>query len=710
MEELSLTAPPARDLLGAAVWLDPSDSPERVNHLLKMAAEAGLGWARFFIMWPFVEPRPGEWDFTLFDTAFDAAARHGVRVKATLTANNRPWHAGNPSLLHGHTGFYDAAHRRAAATYIDRVVERYRAHPGLGQWILWNEPIGHGDPGPERLEQWRAWLESEYAGNLAALNERWRTGYASFAEIPLAEEVARADFRSVLWASYRPMLDDARARADRLSEQVRWVAERVRALDPTTPTCVNPTTLLENHALEGVDLNALAGAVDVIGASYHPAWHFTFAPPAVFAALMVAGVRLQAGLPAARGVEVTELQFGNAIASGPRPAGLHPSGLHEHVLQRFILAGLAGGAQSVTGWALNTRGQDFEAGDWALIGDDDQPSARSRAVRRLSERLGALRARTGPWRAAPAEAWVILDPASEGLDAVDGHGLPEHESRHTHAAAYGAGLSAVLLAHLGLSATISSLAHLPPSVAPGALILALGLTAWTTADAERLLGLVNGGATLVLDATTGRKTPDAALHRPWPGGLGEALGLSVETLETNLNGFPVTWEGLDAGTLSLTRAHHRLSGPWSAWPQARFADGGPVILERPHGRGRVLVARALLGAGLGQNFANTSQFLRNVLRHALPQAPAVTLLAQPPSATLTPISVPQAGPDLEGRLWLALTEDRDARGQDLRLKLAPGAWQDLWTGLSVERDATGEAALPAEDGIAILARAGGAPG
>ena len=121
-------------------------------------------------------------------------------------------------------------------------------------------------------------------------------------------------------------------------------------------------------------------------------------------------------------------------------------------------------------------------------------------------------------------------------------------------------------------------------------------------------------------------------------------------------------------------------------------------------------ARAPLGAGLGQNYANTSQFLRNALRHALPQAPAVTLLAQPPSATLTPVSVPQAGPDLEGRLWLALAEDRDARGQDLRLKLAPGTWQDLWTGRPIQRDATGKAALRAKDGIAILARAKGAPG
>ena len=59
-------------------------------------------------------------------------------------------------------------------------------------------------------------------------------------------------------------------------------------------------------------------------------------------------------------------------------------------------------------------------------------------------------------------------------------------------------------------------------------------------------------------------------------------------------------------------------------------------------------------------------------------------------------------------LNLAAPPARDLLGA--ALGLAPGAWQDLWTGLSVERDATGEAALPAQEGIAILARAGGAPG
>ena len=76
--------------------------------LFAQAAESGLGWVRLFLMWPWIEEGPGTWNFGVFDLAFDAAVRHGVRIKATLTANSGPWWLGTPSMLHSHTGFLSA--------------------------------------------------------------------------------------------------------------------------------------------------------------------------------------------------------------------------------------------------------------------------------------------------------------------------------------------------------------------------------------------------------------------------------------------------------------------------------------------------------------------------------------------------------------------------------------------------------------------------
>ena len=73
----------AKESLGCQIWLEPSDSAERVDLLFRRGAESGLGWARIFLMWPWLEPVPGEWNFDLFDHAFASAARHGLKRQIT---------------------------------------------------------------------------------------------------------------------------------------------------------------------------------------------------------------------------------------------------------------------------------------------------------------------------------------------------------------------------------------------------------------------------------------------------------------------------------------------------------------------------------------------------------------------------------------------------------------------------------------------------
>lgn len=50
--------------------------------------------ARLFLMWAYMEPDPGKWDFSLYDAAFRSAEKHHVRIVATLTPNDPPTHMG----------------------------------------------------------------------------------------------------------------------------------------------------------------------------------------------------------------------------------------------------------------------------------------------------------------------------------------------------------------------------------------------------------------------------------------------------------------------------------------------------------------------------------------------------------------------------------------------------------------------------------------
>ena len=368
--------------------------------LFAQAAASGLGWARLFLMWPWIEEEPGTWNFGVFDLAFDAAVRHGIRIKATLTANSGPWWLGTPSMLHSHTGFLGPDQRPPMERYIRACVERYGRHAGLGQWILWNEPNGGNERTPEALEHWQGWLRRHYSGDIAALNHRWRTGYRTFAEVQFPEDIPHPMHRGQFWNSYGPWLLDWQARAAWLNGELAWIKEIVRSIDASTELCVNPTEVLANQALGGSDLDAMARLVDVIGASYHPAWHFTFADRLEFPGLMVAGVRLEAAQPGARRVEVTEVQSGNTLNSSNRPANVTPA-----EVARFYLAGLAAGAESVTGWCLNVRSHDFEAGDWGLLDNQDRPSGRSRMLAELCARLDA----------AYAAHWAVVGATTESV-------------------------------------------------------------------------------------------------------------------------------------------------------------------------------------------------------------------------------------------------------------------------------------------------------
>lgn len=686
----------ANELLGCQIWVEPDDSPQRIDALVAAAAESGLGWLRIFLMWPWIEREPGHWDFTVFDTTFDAAAWHDIRIKATLTANSGPWHIGTPSMLHSHTGFLWPEQREPMRRYIEKCVKRYRSHPALGQWILWNEPTGADERSDEALAHWRHWLPAHYGGDIDRLNHRWRTGYQSFGEIPFPEDIPYKAHRGHVWNSYGPWLADWRARADWLVEELEWVQTIVREIDPDTETCVNPTAVLKNQAESGTDLNAIGRVVDVIGATYHPAWGFTFAERAHFPALMAAGVRLQASLPAVQRVEVTEVQSGNTLNSSNRPCDV---GVGE--IGRFYLSGLAAGATSVTGWCLNARSHDFEAGDWGLLDDMDRPSERSRMVRHLHDRLDAAFARTGRWSPAAPRAWVAMDPRSQALEWVESFGRTAVPGRLANDGAHGAALMAVALMQAGVSTTLTPLDNLPDEAPEGGLIVLTHVVGWDDAQAERLLSFVDSGGTLLLDATSGRKDLDSTLHRPWPGGLATHIGLEATGLRTLPAGYELSLHGLPAGRWLLARLTTALDAEagWAAWPAPRYADGEPCVWERPYGRGRILVARGMIGPSL-VHAPGCLPAVSYVIEHACPPRPnGIYPVGTHQATTVVPVGVER------GELVAVFAPDAvDRGGRPIRLRAPRGSYQDLWTDEAHQVATDGEMILPALEGIALLWR------
>lgn len=685
--------------LGAQLWLEQDADPQRVDFLVGQAADSGLDLLRVFLMWPWMEPTPGEWVYDPFDAAFEAAARHGIGIKATLTANSGPWHIGTPSVLHSTTLTLDSAQRLAMRCYLENCVRRYCDSPALQQWIIWNEPLNNVSPpntrnpyrSDEHRQAWRLLLEERY-GNIQLLNRRWRTGYRDFTKIDFPEDLAHRAHRGSVWESYAPWLDDWRLRVRCLHDDLAWVADVVSGVDPQTPLCINPPDTLANHGSVGYDLADLGSVCDVLGASFHAPWQLTFAPRETHVPLVVAGLSLLMSASAGRAAELTEFQTGNTYYAGRVPLGLRQSDI-----SAFFLAPLLAGAESATGWSLNTRRRDFEAGDWGLLDDADQLCYRSGGVRRVSGALKQLDEQLGNWQPAQPQALVLSSEISQVVQMVTAFPMPAIPGRHPDDAVHGSALLTAELLQLGIPAAMAPAGMLGARQgADPQLLVVSHMTAWDEELVDELLRRVRAGAVLLLDGTSGHKTADAALHRPWPGGLPDRLGLRATGLFTDPGGFPVTSFGSPVGRFPLVVCEYEFSDlTWTALEHYRLPEHGhtPCVWARPFGKGRVVLVAGPLGPAVLHE--NSNALARQLLSESMP--------TQPPTRPLSPSTMALAvhGERLDA-VGIFAPAAADRGGQPLRLALPPGSYRDIWSGTDVHAGVTGEVSLEAVDGIAVV--------
>ncbi len=688
--------------LGTQLWLERDDDPARVAHLVDLAAQVGFGQLRVFLMWPWVQDRRDDWDFSIFDAAFDAAARSGVKLKATLTANSGPWWLGTPSVLHSHTPLLQDNWTEPVIDYIRKCVRRYAGHPALGQWVIWNEPYypfvppGEHAVRPERARRvWAALLRGRY-GDLAKLNGRWRTGFTSFDEAPLPEELTHPAHQGSPWRSFGPLLDECQLRAVMLEEDLRLVAETVRHFDPATPLCINPSELLSNHAANGYRLAELSRSVDVLGASFHAPWHFGFAPRLDHRALPVVGLSLVQVTQGQRPSEVTEIQSGNTYYAGKVPLGVTQGDI-----AAAYLAPLLAGAASVTGWCFNTRHHDFEAGEWALLDDRDSPTERSAAITRVEQTLCRLDRAIGAWRPVPPEAAVLISESSQAVALALAVTAKSENDPSADNHVRGSALLAVELECLGVHSALAPLSRLPDLVEPK-LILCTDLVAWSDTTAAALLELAARGATVLIDGTSGRFDEDAQLRDPWPPGLSQQVGLRCSGLLTHPLGTSegeVLLHGCHLGRLVGVRNDVTVEDrAWCCQGDVVFHYRSvPLLWAREWGAGRLAyctgaLARSLVELTDARPVASyvLSQVIRGVVPAVRPISPNTFIL--------------RVDGD-RGSAFGVFSADAPQRGgEPFVVRLRPGSYDDLWTGRTHDVANDGLLTLQSTDGISLLVR------
>jgi beta-galactosidase len=333
--------------LGAEVWLEPQYSGAHIDSLFKLLADNHMPVARLFI---------SSGDMTMYDNAFASAEKYGVKIEATLTVPERP-------------NSEDDLVRQSQN--IKRIVSRYKSSPALETWWLMNEPGNGPSSSPFAMKLFREWLGKKY-GDLKTFNGIWRKNYSSFEDVQYNEAWAGASNLS----GTVEYLDWYQFSAYRLTWILQWIATEVSKEDALHQFHTNPHGVFGN--IIQYEFPVWRNFLTSLGASIHPAWHFTLLNRDQFAMGIAATCDIIKGGSEPKPFWVSELQAGNNVWSGNKPLGPES----EDIAQ-WTWTSIGCGAEKVIYWLLNNRSRGGESGEWSMLDFQGNPSDRLETASRI---------------------------------------------------------------------------------------------------------------------------------------------------------------------------------------------------------------------------------------------------------------------------------------------------------------------------------------
>ncbi len=222
------------------------------------AVEDGMNIFRHWFLWSAIEVAPGVYDWEDYDKQLDLAAEHGIAtIIAEMMTAAPEWaflpfaHArfetrdgqrvhsswGGSSATGGFPGLCldNDDWRTYAEGFLTQLVNRYKDHPGLGGYDIWNE-CNHSVAYcycPATAQKFREWLKAKY-GDLKTLGQAWyRHSFAEWEDVQPPRN----------WNGNAECLDWLQFRIDNAYRLMRWRAETIRRLDPHHPITAHGVAL-----------------------------------------------------------------------------------------------------------------------------------------------------------------------------------------------------------------------------------------------------------------------------------------------------------------------------------------------------------------------------------------------------------------------------------------------------------------------------------
>lgn len=168
-----------------AVYFRKSNPPRSDWEIdYKTASEDRMNAFRHWFLWSSVEIAPGEFDWEDYDRELELAAQNGIKtIIAEMITAAPEWafrkfaharlerrdgrkvesHMSGSFITGGFPGLCldNEDYKQAAEVFLRELVNRYKEHPGLGSYDIWNE-CNYGSDicyCPATAEKFRIWLK-----------------------------------------------------------------------------------------------------------------------------------------------------------------------------------------------------------------------------------------------------------------------------------------------------------------------------------------------------------------------------------------------------------------------------------------------------------------------------------------------------------------------------------------------------------------------
>jgi len=327
-------------VFGAQIFIEPGQTPEDIDIWFRMLKENGMKTTRIRMFESYMHKPDGTWDFSLFDLAFKAADKYGIQVYCTIFPYTEKTDIGGFKFPR------DETHLQSIALFIEKLVTHFSQYKSMYGWVLINEPGVSGNiPWTDFTKaKYQEWLHKNPQKEFVA------NGYPILVE-----------------------LTDQRFLLDYNTWYLNWLATEVRKYDNQHVLHVNNHAMFQNCA--EYNFPEWRKFLTTLGGSAHASWHFGYFKREQYAMAMSANseiVRSGAGeLPWI----MTEIQGGNNTYSGMAP--FCPT-KNEIAQWMWVTIGTQG--KGGIFWSLNPRSSGIEAGEWAMLDFQDQPSDRLKAA------------------------------------------------------------------------------------------------------------------------------------------------------------------------------------------------------------------------------------------------------------------------------------------------------------------------------------------